>query len=105
MNGPAATIRRRPVVVMTKTQFHRACALGGVPLSDSDVDDVFRKYGGVNGGAIARDGGVALTLELEKFAEAIVSMPQRALGAKPARALDTSLGATRLSSAGKITRR
>ena len=92
LDDRSAAARRRPAVVMTKAQFARACALGGTPLSASDVDEVFAKYGRVSGGARAIDPNktTAMSLELEAFAETIVSMPQRALGAKPHRALDDS---------------
>jgi len=92
LDDRSAAAKRRPAVVMTKAQFARACALGGTPLSASDVDEVFAKYGRVSGGARAIDPNktTAMSLELEAFAETIVSMPQRALGAKPHRALDDS---------------
>ena len=92
LDDRSAAAKRRPAVVMTKAQFARACALGGTPLSASDVDEVFAKYGRVSGGARSIDPNktTAMSLELEAFAETIVSMPQRALGAKPHRALDDS---------------
>jgi hypothetical protein len=85
-----------PAVTLTRVQFSRACAAAGVPISDADVMDVFKKHGAkaagggysafLQGGAEGGGGGGKSALELEPFADVILAAPQRAMGAAAVRA-------------------